>query len=161
MDVALIVAAIPLRSTLGHDWWHTLITLGVSGLLALMALLQVGVNLKLTPWQIYKLSGGLTERGCRVEAYWPHRRRRRRDRETPCGQDVGARGLVVDDASWDGRMRVRRMLDDVALELNMGALSWVFSVHVHTLEWLVRRRSWRTYSIYIDLMLYPDKIDKV
>ena len=61
VDAALIAAAIPLRSTLGSDWWQTLIALGVSGLLALTALLQAGVDLKLTPWRIYELSGGLTE----------------------------------------------------------------------------------------------------
>ena len=61
VDVALIAAAIPLRSTLGSDWWQSLIALGVSGLLALTALLQAGVDLKLTPWRIYELSGDLTE----------------------------------------------------------------------------------------------------
>ncbi len=61
VDVALIVAAIPLRSMLGHDWWQPLIAIGVSGLLALIALLQAGVDLRLTPWQIYELSSGLTE----------------------------------------------------------------------------------------------------
>jgi hypothetical protein len=61
VDVALIAAAIPLRSTLGHDWWQPLIAIGLSGLLALAALLQTGANLGPTPWQIYELASGLTE----------------------------------------------------------------------------------------------------
>lgn len=48
--------------------------------------------------------------------------------------------VLVEDASWDGRMRVRKMLDDVAHELGMEALTWSFSVHVHTPEWLEQRR---------------------
>jgi predicted nucleotidyltransferase len=48
--------------------------------------------------------------------------------------------VLVEDASWDGRMRVRKMLDDVANELGMEALTWSFSVHVHTPEWLKQRR---------------------
>ncbi len=55
--------------------------------------------------------------------------------------------VFVNDASWDGRMRVRRMLDDVALELNMGALTWFFSVHVHTPEWLAQRREIRSFFV--------------
>jgi hypothetical protein len=61
VDVALIAAAIPLRSTLGHDWWQPLIAIGLSGLLALTALLQIGASLGPTPWQIYELASGLTE----------------------------------------------------------------------------------------------------
>ncbi len=37
VDVALVAAAIPLRSTLGHDWWQPLIAVDISGLLALTA----------------------------------------------------------------------------------------------------------------------------
>jgi predicted nucleotidyltransferase len=48
--------------------------------------------------------------------------------------------VLVDDASWDGRMRVRAMLDDTARELGLDALTWSFSVHVHTPDWLAQRR---------------------
>ncbi len=61
VDTALIAVAIPLRSALGHDWWQPLIAIGISGLLALTALLQAGADLGPTPWQIYELSNGLTE----------------------------------------------------------------------------------------------------
>jgi predicted nucleotidyltransferase len=48
--------------------------------------------------------------------------------------------VLVDDASWDGRMMVREMLDDAARELRLEALPWSFSVHVHTPAWLAGRR---------------------
>jgi predicted nucleotidyltransferase len=48
--------------------------------------------------------------------------------------------VLDDDASWDGRMRVRSMLDDAARELGLDALTWSFSVHVQTLEWLAQHR---------------------
>ncbi len=60
-DAALIAAAIPLRSVLGHYWWQSLVAIGVSALLALTALLQAGADLGPTPWQIYELSSELTE----------------------------------------------------------------------------------------------------
>jgi predicted nucleotidyltransferase len=53
--------------------------------------------------------------------------------------------VFVHDASWDGRMSVRRMLDDVAHELGLDPLAWRFSVHVHTLEWLAQRREIRSF----------------
>jgi predicted nucleotidyltransferase len=55
--------------------------------------------------------------------------------------------VFVDDASWDGRMGVRRMLDDVADELGMDALPWSFSVHVHTPDWLAQRREIRSFFV--------------
>jgi predicted nucleotidyltransferase len=55
--------------------------------------------------------------------------------------------VLVDDASWDGRMLVRRMLDDAASELGLDALTWSFSVHVHTLAWLAERREIRSFFI--------------
>jgi predicted nucleotidyltransferase len=55
--------------------------------------------------------------------------------------------VFVDDASWDGRMGVRRVLDDVARELGLDALAWHFSVHVHTLDWLVQRREIRSFFV--------------
>jgi predicted nucleotidyltransferase len=55
--------------------------------------------------------------------------------------------VIVDDASWDGRMRVRRMLDDAARELGVEALTWAFSVHVHTPGWLAQRREIKSFFI--------------
>jgi predicted nucleotidyltransferase len=55
--------------------------------------------------------------------------------------------VLVDDASWDGRMGVRRMLDDAARELGLDALTWSFSVHVHTPEWLAQRREIRSFFV--------------
>ncbi len=55
--------------------------------------------------------------------------------------------VLVDDASWDGRMRVRGMLDDAARELGLDALTWSFSVHVQTLEWLAQRREIESFFI--------------
>jgi hypothetical protein len=51
----------PLRAVLGHDWWQLLIAVGVSGLLALAALLQAGLDLGPTPSRVYELPSGLTE----------------------------------------------------------------------------------------------------
>lgn len=55
--------------------------------------------------------------------------------------------VLVDDASWDGRMRVRRILDDAARELGLQALTWSFSVHVHTPAWLAQRREIRSFFV--------------
>jgi predicted nucleotidyltransferase len=55
--------------------------------------------------------------------------------------------VLVDDASWDSRMRVRGMLDDAARELGLDALTWSFSVHVQTLEWLAQRREIESFFI--------------
>jgi predicted nucleotidyltransferase len=48
--------------------------------------------------------------------------------------------VLVEDASWDERMRVRGVLDDAARELGLDSLTWSFSVHVHTTDWLAQRR---------------------
>jgi predicted nucleotidyltransferase len=55
--------------------------------------------------------------------------------------------VLVDDASWDGRMYVRTVLDDAARELDLDALTWSFSVHVHTPVWLAQRREIRSFFI--------------
>jgi predicted nucleotidyltransferase len=71
-----------------------------------------------------------------------------RARGEPRSQESDVDVLVlVDDASWDGRMRVRRMLDDAARELDVEALTWSFSVHVHTPDWLAQRREIRSFFI--------------
>ncbi len=55
--------------------------------------------------------------------------------------------VLVDDASWDGRMLVRGLLDDAARELGLDALVWSVSVHVHTPAWLAQRREIRSFFI--------------
>jgi len=55
--------------------------------------------------------------------------------------------VFVDDASWEGRMGVRGILDEVAHELGSDALTWSFSVHVHTLAWLAQRREIRSFFV--------------
>jgi predicted nucleotidyltransferase len=71
-----------------------------------------------------------------------------RARGEPRSQESDVDMLVlVDDASWDGRMRVRRMLDDAARELDVEALAWSFSVHVHTPDWLAQRREIRSFFV--------------
>jgi predicted nucleotidyltransferase len=56
--------------------------------------------------------------------------------------------VLVDDASWDGRMFVRSTLDDdAARQLALDALTWSFSVHVHTPAWLAQRREIRSFFV--------------
>ncbi len=55
--------------------------------------------------------------------------------------------VLAEDASWDDRMDVRRVLDEAAQELGMDALAWSFSVHVHTLDWLAERREIRSFFV--------------
>jgi predicted nucleotidyltransferase len=55
--------------------------------------------------------------------------------------------VLVDDASWDGRMRVRGLLDQAAVKLGLQALTWSFSVHVHSPIWLEQRRAIKSFFI--------------
>jgi predicted nucleotidyltransferase len=55
--------------------------------------------------------------------------------------------VLVDDASWDGRMLVRKLLDQAAVELDLQPLTWSFSVHVHTPKWLAERREIKSFFI--------------
>ena len=55
--------------------------------------------------------------------------------------------VLVRDASWDGRMRVRGLLDEAARELDLEALPWSFSVHVHDEKWLRQRREIRSFFV--------------
>jgi predicted nucleotidyltransferase len=55
--------------------------------------------------------------------------------------------VLVDDACWDNRMLVRRMLDEAARDLGLEALTWSFSIHVHTPGWLAQRREIRSFFI--------------
>jgi predicted nucleotidyltransferase len=55
--------------------------------------------------------------------------------------------VLVDEASWDGRMRVRSLLDQAASKLDLQALTWSFSVHVHSPLWLAQRREIKSFFI--------------
>lgn len=81
----------------------------------------------------------------RVHAIWLFGSRARGESPTT-ESDVDVL-VLVDDASWDGRMRVRSMLDDAARELGLDALTWSFSIHVHTPAWLAQRRQIRSFFI--------------
>jgi predicted nucleotidyltransferase len=48
--------------------------------------------------------------------------------------------VLVEDASWEGKMRVRGMLDTAARALRADDLAWSFSVHVNSPAWLAQRR---------------------
>lgn len=81
----------------------------------------------------------------RLHAVWLFGSRARGER--PSAESDVDMLVLVDDASWDGRMRVRGMLDDAARELGLDALTWSFSVHVHTPAWLAQRREIRSFFI--------------
>jgi predicted nucleotidyltransferase len=81
----------------------------------------------------------------RLHAIWLFGSRARGERPS-AESDVDVL-VLVDDASWDGRMLVRKMLDDAARELGLDALTWSFSVHVHTPAWLAQRREIRSFFI--------------
>jgi predicted nucleotidyltransferase len=83
--------------------------------------------------------------GEHLHAAWLFGSRARGERPTDAS-DVDVL-VLVDDASWDGRMLVRKMLDDAARELGLDALTWSFSVHVHTPAWLAQRREIRSFFI--------------
>jgi predicted nucleotidyltransferase len=55
--------------------------------------------------------------------------------------------VLVGDASWDGKMRVRETLDEVARKLDLQAAGWGFSVHVNTPSWLAQRRRIESFFI--------------
>jgi predicted nucleotidyltransferase len=83
--------------------------------------------------------------GAQVHAVWLFGSRARGER--PAAESDVDVLVLVDDASWDGRMLVRRLLDDAARHLGLDALTWSFSVHVHTPAWLAQRREIRSFFI--------------
>lgn len=55
--------------------------------------------------------------------------------------------VLVDDATWDGKLAVHFVLEDAARELGLDDLAWSFSVHVDTPAWLAQRRAIRSFFI--------------
>jgi predicted nucleotidyltransferase len=68
--------------------------------------------------------------------------------QQPLSEDSDVDVLVlVDDATWDGKLVIHKALDDAARELGLEALGLSFSVHVNTPEWLAQRRAIRSFFI--------------
>ena len=64
------------------------------------------------------------------------------------GEDSDVDVLVlVDDASWDGKLGVYDVLDDAARQLRPEGLAWSFSLHVNTPAWLAQRRAIRSFFL--------------
>ncbi len=71
-----------------------------------------------------------------------------RARGEPPGEDSDVDVLVlVDDASWEGKSRVHDALLATARTAGVEALTWSFSLHVNTPEWLAQRREIESFFI--------------
>jgi predicted nucleotidyltransferase len=55
--------------------------------------------------------------------------------------------VLVEDASWPAKVRIRELLDAEARELGLEALVWSFSIHVNTPAWLEQRREIESFFI--------------
>jgi predicted nucleotidyltransferase len=71
---------------------------------------------------------------------------RARGEEPEAESDVDVLVLVA-DASWDARMWVRGLLEEMARALGTEEVGWRFSIHVHTPAWLTQRREIEAFFI--------------
>lgn len=55
--------------------------------------------------------------------------------------------VILDDASWERKGDVHRLLHDAGREVGRADDAWSFSVHVDTPAWLAQRRSIRSFFI--------------
>jgi predicted nucleotidyltransferase len=55
--------------------------------------------------------------------------------------------VLVDDDSWDAKARIHDTLQAAARALSLQPLTWSFSVHIHTPQWLAQRREIRSFFI--------------
>jgi predicted nucleotidyltransferase len=55
--------------------------------------------------------------------------------------------VLVEDASWKRKMVVHDILQEVALGLDLRALTWSFSIHINTPAWLAQRREVESFFI--------------
>ena len=55
--------------------------------------------------------------------------------------------VLADDASWDAKERIHAALARAATQLDLAAVAWDLSIHVHTPEWLRGRREIRSFFI--------------
>jgi predicted nucleotidyltransferase len=83
--------------------------------------------------------------GASIHAVWLFGSRARGERRSP-ESDVDLLVLAY-DATWDGRMLVREILNQAARKLDLDALAWTFSVHVHAPDWLTERREIRSFFV--------------
>ena len=84
--------------------------------------------------------------GGALYAVWLFGSRARGDE--PVGEDSDVDVLVlVDDASWDGKLGVYDVLDDAARQPRLEELAWSFSLHVNTPAWLAQRRAIRSFFL--------------
>jgi predicted nucleotidyltransferase len=80
-----------------------------------------------------------------LDAVWLFGSRARGERPTP-DSDVDLL-VLIRDASWEEKMRVRETLDAVARGLDLQPVGWRFSIHVGTPAWLEQRRSIESFFI--------------
>jgi len=55
--------------------------------------------------------------------------------------------VLVDDDSWDAKARIHDALQVAARSLDLQPLTWSFSVHIHTPQWLAQRREIRSFFV--------------
>lgn len=84
--------------------------------------------------------------GRALHAVWLFGSRARGEASAADDSDVDVL-VLVDDATWDGKLAVHAALDDAARELGLEPLAWSFSLHVNTPQWLAERRSLRSFFI--------------
>jgi predicted nucleotidyltransferase len=92
-----------------------------------------------------RFAAELSSEGVESHAIWLFGSRARG--EEP-GEDSDVDVLVlVEDASWEGKMRVHAALQAAARALDLQALTWSFSVHINTPAWLAQRREIHSFFI--------------
>ena len=53
--------------------------------------------------------------------------------------------VLVDDASWENKLRIHDAFQAVARALGLQALTWSFSIHINTHAWIEQRRRVRSF----------------
>jgi predicted nucleotidyltransferase len=92
-----------------------------------------------------RFASELRSEGVEPQAIWLFGSRARGERpEEDSDVDVL---VLVEDASWESKMRVHAALQTAARALDLQALTWSFSIHINTPAWLAQRR--RIHSFFI------------
>lgn len=92
-----------------------------------------------------RFASELRSEGVEPQAIWLFGSRARGERpEEDSDVDVL---VLVEDASWEGKMRIHAALQAAARALGLQALTWSFSIHINTPAWLAQRR--RIHSFFI------------
>jgi predicted nucleotidyltransferase len=81
-----------------------------------------------------------------LHAVWLFGSRARGERPAHEDSDIDVLVLVEDD-SWEAKVRVRQLLDHVADDLDLGRVAPFFSVHVNTRAWLAQRRAIQSFFV--------------